>query len=237
MFAVGMGSTMRLPKAKSVDRQGRLFHVDRPLSSKGETRWAAGEFFEQAVAVASGGERLRTDATADICPDVRIAAGQFAESKCVGRTGAVIFYEGRFLKDRAFMAATGHEIVYWFWRHDYAVLKAESYDELRQGLAGAAKVLVIVDPVTLAQSVEGKPVRVVNSAHTAEGGRLGYGNAAKGYGVGWTIRMTYFTERSISVTDRLKVRVYGHTLDVPVLVSRPEYARLITPQMVQGELF
>lgn len=229
---------MKLPKAKAVDRQQRLFAVDKALTSKGETRWATGEFFEEAVAEACGGKRLRTDASADICPDVKIAEGLFAESKAVGRTGSVIFYEGRYLKDRDFMATTGHKIIYWFWRHQYPVLTAQSYGELRAGLAASLTELVIADADLLYRAVDGKPTRQVNSGQTAAGGRLGYGNAAKGYGIGWTLRLSFFAERSELLPTRLRMQVYGHQVSLTVRVSQPELAGLVERRLVEsGKLF
>lgn len=103
---------MKLPKPRLIDRQQRLFDVDKLILTDGEARWATGEFFEQAAADVSGGLRLRTDSTCDICPDVRFEDETYFESKGVGRGASVLFYECRMEKDARFIAA-GHSLVYW----------------------------------------------------------------------------------------------------------------------------
>lgn len=221
---------MRLPGPKSTERQGTLFHADKLLTSGGMARWATGQFFEDATRSASGAVRLRTDASCDICPDLRYDQQTFFETKGVGRGASVIFYECRFHKDRRFMESTGNQIVYWFWHHTYPVLQAESYDVLYAGLARSTKRLLIVDHDLLARFVTDKPTRKVNSAYTESGDRLGYGE--NGYGIGWTLRLSWFAERCERLFSIMRLSVGKREFpveDVEVYVSRPEFGRYVNP--------
>jgi len=227
---------MKLPRPKKVDLQGELFRADRLLQSPGEARWATGEFFEQAVVHVTGAARLKTDATCDICPDLQQSEDLFFESKGVGRGASVILYECRVVKDQKFMQSCEKEIVYWFWHHTYPVLQATTYDNLRDNLASATRNLYVVDAGLLQESVKNRPTRKVNSAYTSSGDRLGYGQ--NGYGIGWTIRLSWFRERTRQLDERLSLRVYRrHSIaDVNVYVSRPEFKALVFPPKSQLQL-
>lgn len=219
---------VKLPKPKAVDRQRRLFETDKLLLSKGETRWAVGEFFEQAVADVSGGVRLKTDSRCDICPDLQFTEDLFGETKGIGKNNAVIFYECRFEKDQRFIRETGNSLIYWLWKHDCPVLEAESYNDLRDGLAARTQRLIVIDHDLLERGTQLRAPRIVNSGYNANGQPTGYGK--NGTGSGWTIRLSFFLDHCEQVADLPRVRVYDKhriTGGVEVFVSRPEFADMI----------
>lgn len=230
---------MRLPKPRPVDRQQRLFEADRLFTGNGgECRWATGQFFEDVTAEVSGAVRLRTDSRCDICPDVRFDSQQYGEVKAIGRGGSVIFYESRMQKDHDFALETGCDLVYWFWHHSCPVLQATSYGELKSRLAAATKRLYVIDQSLLRESVRHRPTRVVNSAYTQSGQPLGYGGRRKGYGIGWTLPLSYFAEHSQKLAARLSHCVGGRYSmeNVEVFVSRPQYGYLVFPPKNQLRL-
>lgn len=211
----------------------RLF--EKPITSKGEARWACGEFFEQAISEVTGGVRLRTDATCDICPDIQFNTVTFGECKAVGRNGAVIFYCHRVEKDQRFMESTGNQIVYWFWQHTYPVLGAETFEELNRGLAANTKRLLIVDAELLARGTRLKEPRIVNSGFTVDGRNTGYGK--NGSGSGWTIRLSFFRDNCRQLACPIKPTAYGVQFPpIPVYTSKPEYTLLAFPNKTQRGL-
>lgn len=224
---------MKLPSQKYPDYQLQLF--EKPLKSKGEKRWACGDFFEQAISEVSGGVRLKTDSTCDICPDIKFDDKTYGESKGVGKNSSVIFYRHRVEKDQEFMEDSGCEIVYWFWKHDCSVLKPETYEILYSKLAESTKYLLVVDSALLLRGTELRESRVVNSGYTNDGREIGYGK--NGTGDGWTIRLSFFMENCQRLSCDIAPTAYGCRFPkIPVFVSDPSLAKLVFPPRVQQTL-
>jgi hypothetical protein len=128
-------------------------------------------------------DRVKCDSTADICPDLRVGSSNvFVESKAIGQSGQAILYANRVAKDRRFMRE-GNRIVYAFWRHRFAALKAATIEELWRGLGASVECVSLIDAATLATILRGREKRRINSRYMKSGVRNGYGS--NGYGVGW----------------------------------------------------
>lgn len=67
------------------------FNEDLRLNVPGCRTWI-GDFFEAATAAITGGVRLKTDCSADICPDIKISDRLYIESKSVGINGSLIIF-------------------------------------------------------------------------------------------------------------------------------------------------
>src|SRR5436190_19304275 len=77
--------------------------ADLKFRTMAQTRNFVGDWCECATAAASGAKRMRTDCTADICPDLEYGPGVYFESKSIGKTGAAIVYARRAGKDQRFI--------------------------------------------------------------------------------------------------------------------------------------
>jgi hypothetical protein len=202
-----------------------LFDYDRPVESLGSARGIVGDFFDMLTASASGAERLRTDASCDYCPDLRLNPTTYYECKSVGNTGQVIIYKARLEKDARFLRATQFRLVYWIWRHRYAVAQAKSEAELRKGLADNILSVTIVRRPAIVAALKDKPVRVVNGAKGGD------------YHDGWCLAVS---DLSSQCRHRawIDAEAYGLSVrSVPAFVQQRWLSTLMQRQQRQGELF
>lgn len=221
---------MDLPRTKSVDSQLRLFDNCRVIRSKGEARWAVGDVCEDLVAKISGGKRLVTDCSKSYCPDICYDSDVFFESKAVGRSGQMILYDNRILKDLAFVKDHNCQLFYWVANHSSSVLDfcSRSIDDLKRSVCAGLKSISVV-PVDMINSlVCGVDSRVVNSGYTKSGNRLGYGS--NGYGRGWTV--SYKSIRSLC-----RFTKYVMIDDNPVPVYMFDDYRFLRSQQRERALF
>lgn len=208
------------------------------LTSFGVARYAVGDFFEQATASVSGAVRLRTDHRCKVCPDLQQSPRLFFECKGVGKNGSIIIYKGRVEKYEQFVQDTSARIVYWVWQHNFPVKSAVSYNQLHGELTQSTFRLLVFDERMLRSAIGEKIPRVVNSGATKAGNRLGYGNEAKGYGIGWLLRVNWFAERCQQLPNRLNFSTgLHHFRNVQVFVSSDEFIPFIFPDKQQGSLF
>jgi hypothetical protein len=149
-----------------------------------QTRNHVGEFFEAATAAVINGRRLKTDGEVDICPDVQIAPGIFAESKGVGQSGAAIIYECRIEKEMKFAREHAARYFYFFWHHATQAAQEPSLYALRSSLAHSVRSLTILDLETVWSMTRDKAPRMMNPAYSATH-RVAYGSYK--YGTGWSI--------------------------------------------------
>lgn len=163
-------STPRLPDLQPAliggyGQEDRIF----PLAA---CRSYVGDFFEELTVNTFGGQRLKTDSTKDICPDIQIRDTTFLESKSVGCSGAIIVYESRLMKDLAFVAE-GNTLYYIFWQHNCRITDGMKLGALRDALAVSVKSVTVVPLEKLRQSLT--TLKVLNAKHTARGyGSHGY---------------------------------------------------------------
>jgi hypothetical protein len=164
--------------------------TERPLPTLAAMRNVTGEFAEHCTAGASGGVRLKTNGTYDVCPDVFVEECRaFCESKAVGKSGNAIVYQARLEKDVVWTAERGASLYYWFWYHrcNLTPLVGAYPWDVRQHFAGrlrGAAVLSLASLVAICASVKPK---VLNKQYSQRGGRLGYGDLSKGYGIGYSV--------------------------------------------------
>lgn len=145
---------MRVAEAKKrPSDQGKMWDWigDRVLSSYPMTRPYIGDFFEEATCSLLDAQRLKTDSSADICPDLYVPSeGVYLESKAVGRSNTSILYEHRIAKYDRFLRE-GHRLYYVFWRHKYRWLGGEGTTlfKLREDLARSVFAAIIVSAYTV----------------------------------------------------------------------------------------
>lgn len=161
----------------------RDFH----FKSFAQTRNYVGDFCEAATAAASGAQRIKTNGTFDVCPDLKFDDRTFFESKAVGKSGSVIIYDSRFEKDIDWTREHGADLFYWIWRHDLDCQNVATLFDLRRGLGARMRYAMIIAHSTLAEIVAERPKKMLNKQYAGDGARLGYGTRSKGYGFGWSI--------------------------------------------------
>ncbi len=209
---------MKIGRLKSVEKQSALFEVDRLLLTTGAKRSWVGDFFEEATSKLTGAKRVKTSGEADICPDLMFSAKTFFECKGVGNTGQAIMYDNRFDKDRRFIDEEGVQLFYWFWRHRFGVVGADSMNELRRGLGATSFAVGVIDRATLEAVIAGREKRQINSQYMKSGGRNGYGS--KGYGMGWAFPTKLVFDRC-PVRRRVARTVYGVAVEVEFCAFDP----------------
>lgn len=122
---------------------------DRDITSVGVSRSFVGEFYELAtVAMCPGAVQLRTDCTADICPDVWHGRKTYSETKSVGPTSQGMIYDWRHVKYTYFFEL-GNELFYWFWNHSAKPNQSETLQEMYADLASKTFRVAIVSHLTL----------------------------------------------------------------------------------------
>ena len=151
---------MKLPKAKLIDKQQLLFPKEDKSFTMGVARQVTGDFFEELTAACTRGTRLRTDCTADICPDVLLSNNVFVEVKAAGVSGSVIFYQDRHLNSTKFAATS--KLVLFFWHHKFKTSNALSVAELKRGLAASIQSLTILSFSTFCEALKSQRLRRVN---------------------------------------------------------------------------
>jgi hypothetical protein len=201
---------LKLPRAKTPDRQLRLFDADKLLTSLGQTRYATGEFFETLTAEISGAVRLRTDSRCDICPDLRFPGESFIECKAVGKTGKIILYSERMEKYKRFLEDGTRSLYHWIWIHSYRPSRAESFNELNYHLGMHTKKLIVADFDAIQELVAGRPETCVNSGMKKPGETLASSHERqkqRGYFYGWTVPVPQLSKKCV-VVGELQSRVY-----------------------------
>ena len=182
---------------------------DAKVLSHGMCCYLAGDFFEQATAMLSGGERLKTDSRCVTCPDVRFTEKTFFESKSVGKTGAAIIYKTRLRRDKQF-CNKGRELLYWCWCHRYRVGDAKSLAELHAGLAGELLDVLVFRFDHLYAACRHVEPKLLNNAYSKSGKRLGWGS--RGYGWGWNVSMRAWRTASQDLLVVPRLMVYDQQL-------------------------
>lgn len=198
---------MRISSARIPKRQPSLFSEldgeDRSLPVAA-SRNAMGDFFEELTAQVIGGERLKTDSRCDICPDLQIEEGVFAESKSIGCSRSVIVYDSRLEKDLRFASVTGSDLYYILWNHTCRVRDGMTLRELRDSAAYSVRSVTIVSLGTLALMLKSTPIVTLNTKHQTRG------NGSPGYRQGYRVNLrkvqAEMIESKIPITHPM---VYG----------------------------
>jgi hypothetical protein len=211
----------------SRERQGVLFEHEAEINHHSARNWA-GDFFEQATTILSGGVRHKDAANFAICPDVSWGDDVLFESKGVGRSNESIVYAGRLKKDRALVDASGRDLYYWFWRHRHRTKESRTKDELRRSLAENFRQLIIVDLWQVEQYCWSREIKTLNTGYTKAGHPLKYGASDKGYGLGWGVSMKAMLALCELRMVVPEIQVHGVPFrNIEVYTSRPEQARFI----------
>lgn len=183
---------MNISTAREPDLQLPLFegmgYEDR-VCTVAACRNYMGDAFEELTAIITGGTRLKTDSTKDVCPDIKIDERTFLESKSIGCSGAVIVYESRLAKDLAFAESHGIELFYVLWRHGCKIAEGVRLGDLRTEAMNRVKGVIIIPLSDLKSILSDLPVTVLNAKHKARGyGSMGYNN-------GWRVPYSRISNR------------------------------------------
>jgi len=148
---------MQISGPRNGRQQLRLWGDDIP--SLGLKRYIIGDYVEQLLAGYFKAERLKTDSKADICPDLRLPTGDYAEVKSCGRSNQIILYEGRVAKYEQF-TNEGNRLYYIVFCHDLEtdnLTKTEDLPLLEQHL----KHVLVAPSREVHKLVEDKPLKVM----------------------------------------------------------------------------
>jgi hypothetical protein len=137
---------------------------------------------------------MKTQGTADVCPDLRIDLLNYVESKSVGLTRCSIIYAARMRKDLRFTRE--HKVTMWYclWHHTCSIKGIDSTLALNKQLALRTQYAILLPLRTVYRQTRGLGLKVLNKSYfirhgVHQGTRLGYGNRSKGYGVGWSVSL------------------------------------------------
>lgn len=222
---------MRISARKAIDAQLTLW--PKPIRTMAQTRNHCGEFAESLAALLiDGAERCRTDGTADYCPDLRRAGWGFIECKSVGKNRYAIVYEGRREKDRAFVCDAQAEfpraLWYLFVRHNTRTGGIADVDELRRQWAATVRYAVLLPFPIIDKMLETRPLKILNKGKTRTGGRLGYGNLPKEYGVGRSLNFSALVSECDSLVTVPAVDLCGATVGPLDIYTPQRFAFLFT---------
>ena len=177
------------PRAKSLLNQGTLFDNERKIENLGQARYLIGEYFEEWLEEITDGTRLQTTASADICPDLLLPNGYYAESKGSGCNNQIILYKERCERYDKFIAE-GNKVVYVAFNHDVRAAEMKWMSDLRK-LRERCKAIVFIDARRLHKYLYQTPTRVVNGSHENEK-----------YHEGWTVGISTVLEISSGESSR-----------------------------------
>jgi hypothetical protein len=197
---------------KALDAQLHLWTPDKAMKSMAQSRNWSGAFFEEATANLLHGTRLKTDGNSDVCPDVLVAPGVYAESKGVGKTNAMILYDHRVQKDRDWTLEHGATLLYCAWHHCADCKGAAFLTDLHYRLARATHDAFLLTSDQLFAHCDPKDLRVINTKPA----RAGQGYGGRGYKSGWYVPLrkvretctTVLPRRASSCGESFQVRVH-----------------------------
>jgi hypothetical protein len=186
------GKPLKISGELRINPQQFLFDTKK-IKTLGHARYVVGDVCEKVIAERTGATRLRTDSTADYCPDLKVSETQYLESKASGNTKRVIVYIHRLWCDRRFVDAHNVNLDYWVCQHDVKIEKlihqVDSIDEFEEVVRQALYRIVVVPLPKLETLLLNTPTRRLNTrcikTGPNEGMILGYGKS--GYGVGWDV--------------------------------------------------
>jgi len=178
---------------------------DVPMKSQAQARPYVGDFFEEATAKLMDGFRLKTDAGAEICPDILLRDGWYVECKSVGLSNTSVMYDHRILKYDRFIRE-GNKLLYAFWRHKASCAAVTSRNDLWKMLSENTTGVVVVPAWIVHKALWAAPQR-----HTCYSGTKG--DPGKYYKMAARNLSNKFFKQFERV-DRLPfgVTIYGHSI-------------------------
>lgn len=167
-----------LPRPREVQRaqQQLLPGINPKIRSNAQCRVYCGDFYEQASGVLFGDdfERLTTDSTAEVCPDLQAKTQDFfVEVKSVGKNKSGIVYSER-LTNYDDMLATWFpslfdpnpvfdpQLLYVLWHHDVKTKEHDTLDGLRAALADRTLACYILDHAAFKRMATYSDEKVLN---------------------------------------------------------------------------
>jgi hypothetical protein len=135
---------------------------DVQFYSMAQTRNATGEFCEEATRHLLGGERLSTQGTVDICPDIRLDEHRYLEVKSVGDRRCALLYEHILDRTIRFVRRNRVKVFYVFWIHTVPAAKCPSLFDLRRAMAASIDRVIIVPFTQVHEAIKGITPRKMN---------------------------------------------------------------------------
>lgn len=135
---------------------------DVQFHSMAQTRNATGEFCEEATLKLLGGERLSTQGTVDICPDIKLGERCYLEVKSVAAKRCALVYEHILDRTIRFVRRNRVKVFYCFWIHGIAAAQIPSLFELRRQMAASMQRLIIVPFAEVVEATKRLPPRRMN---------------------------------------------------------------------------
>ena len=184
MPTVKEGKPLKISGELKPKLQSFLFDPKR-IKTLGHARYVVGDVCEKVISELTGAVRLRTDSTADYCPDLKIPPNRFLESKAAGLTGKFIVYIHRLWCDRRFIDAHNVELEYWITQHDLKITdlmnQVDSLTEFEEQFRKGIYRIVAIPFPKLEQILLNTPTRRLNTRSIQSGPNtgklLGYGIA------------------------------------------------------------
>lgn len=130
--------------------------------SMAQTRNATGEFCEEATLQLLGGERLSTQGTVDICPDIKLDDRRYLEVKSCADKHCALLYEHILDRTVRFVRRNRVKVFYCFWIHRVAAATIPSLFDLRRAMAANIDRVVIVPFTAVHEAVKRLPPRKMN---------------------------------------------------------------------------
>lgn len=169
-----------------------------------------GEFMEEATKALAGGTKLSTDNRADICPDLLLPDGSYAEVKSIGTNKEVLVYEARIEKDLELLQ--DNRLVYFLWHHRFKVSEGITQRELWDGLAAETMSVHVYSAQSLISRMKDATLMLVNK----KGGRRGWGSY--GYTHGRRMRL-HRLDIPLASPEPIGIKVHGRPMVLPAYVE------------------
>lgn len=166
---------------------------DHSIRCMAQTRNLCGNFFEQATAALTGAKQHRTDARADMCPDLSLGEDYF-ESKSIGCTARSILYLRRIANDsRLRKQHPDKRLYYCLWHHKSRMEGIKDKRELRKALSVTLCHCTLLPFEIVRDCIRRHPLKMLNKQY-ANRREAPTGYNTKTYGRGWSVALTEFED-------------------------------------------
>jgi len=166
---------MKISGKRRNEIQRHFIQPDRKIDTLGRARTFVGDIVEDFAAEMLNADRLKTDSTVDICPDLQRGPKDFLEVKASGSSNQIILYVERCDRYDDFMSE-GNTLSYWVYCHSLKLQSVKWESDLRNELLRRFTKSIEVPMKSVHDYVKDREPRIVNGAA---------GNPK--YKMGWTV--------------------------------------------------
>ncbi len=136
-----------------------------------QTRHATGQFAEELIVKLFGGNLMKTDGQADICPDVELSKTDYLEVKSVRSIGQGIIYEHILDRAQRFVRRNRVKLRYCFVVHDTKPTDSPDLFALRREMAANIKCVIVVPFPTILKLTQKLKLEIMNYRSKARTGK------------------------------------------------------------------